>query len=108
MSIKEFVTACNSAVIKSKAEQNIINFARIALKTQSAISKFLNGTEKVKTFNLPDGFYYTIEKLNSGYGFSSAGFDAVFKSKKSMLEWIDEDLKELLLATINENYQEVA
>ena len=107
MSIKEFVIACDGITAKSQSEHNIINFARAALKTQSAIRKFLNNTEKVKTFNLPDGFYYTIKKFEYGYHLGSAGYDDKFTSKKSMLEWIDDDLKELLLATINENYWEV-
>lgn len=106
MSIKEFVAACNGITPKSNAEKSIINFARIALKTQLAIRKFLNSTGTVKTFNLLDGFYYTIEKINGVYGFGSAGFDTVFKSKKALIEWIEEDLKELLFSTINVNYRE--
>ncbi len=107
MTIRQFMTACKNVIPKSNGEQRIIDFAQKALKTKSEIEKFLNSTEQIKTFELPDGFYYTVEKLNSGYGFGSAGFDTVFKSKKSMLEWIDDDLKELLLSTINEDYREV-
>lgn len=107
-SIKEFVNACNCVKTKNQDEQRIIGFAKIALKTQSEIKKFLGETEQAKEFRLPDGFYYSIEKHNGVYIFGSAGFDTVFKSKKSMLDWIDDDLKELLLATINEIYRKTA
>lgn len=106
MTIKEFATACNCVKAKNNDEQRIIDFAKIALKTQSEIKKFLGETEQAKEFRLPDGVYYNIEKRDCVYHLESAGYDGIFKSKKSLLDFIDDDLKEELLAIIYKNYRE--